>query len=47
MQDTVISEWIRIWQSPVQRVFTTDFEVYGEKAKNAEKAEVDIFIAVS
>jgi hypothetical protein len=27
--------------------FTDDFEVYGEKAKDPENAEVDIFIALS
>jgi len=28
------------------RIFTADFEVYGEKAQNPSDAEVDIFIAV-
>lgn len=46
MQGAIINEWMKIWEAPVQRVFTTDFEVYGEKAKNLENAEVPIFIAV-
>lgn len=46
MQGAVISEWIKIWNAPIQRIFTSDFEVYGEKARNLENGEVDIFIAV-
>ncbi len=30
----------------MDRAFTADFEVYGEKAQNPSDAEVDIFIAV-
>lgn len=42
----VFSEWTNIWNSDLQRSFTADFEVYGEKAKNPENAEIEIFIAV-
>ena len=42
----VINEWIKIWNSDLNRSFTSDFEIYGEKAQNPENAEVDIFIAV-
>ena len=42
----VIKEWIKIWNSDLNRIFTSDFEVYGEKAQNPENAEVDIFIAI-
>ncbi len=42
----VINEWIKIWQMDLGRVFSADFEVYGEKAQNPSDAEVDIFIAV-
>jgi predicted transcriptional regulator YdeE len=30
----------------LDRSYTADFEIYGEKAQNPENAEVDIFIAV-
>jgi len=43
----VYNEWLKIWDAPLSRAFTTDFEVYGEKAQNSEDAEVDIFIAVN
>lgn len=46
MQGIVYDEWTRIWNSDLERTFTADFEVYGEKAQNPENAEVDIFVAV-
>lgn len=46
MQGAVLNEWKKIWNADVQRTFTADFEVYDEKSKNPENAEVDIFIAV-
>lgn len=42
----VINEWIKIWGMDLGRVFTADFEMYGEKAENPAEAEVDILIAV-
>lgn len=42
----VINEWIKIWNMDLGRIFTADFETYGEKALNPSEAEVDIFIAV-
>lgn len=42
----VINEWVRIWNMDLDRIFTADFEMYGEKAQNPSDAEVDIFIAV-
>ena len=42
----VFNEWTKIWNSDLQRTFSADFEIYGEKAQNPENAEVDIFVAV-
>ena len=42
----VFDMWMEIWNSDLDRIFTTDFEVYGEKTQNPENAEVDIFISV-
>lgn len=42
----VYNEWLKIWDSGLNRIFTSDFEVYGEKAQDRENAEVDIFIAI-
>lgn len=46
LQGMVFGEWTKIWNSDLDRTFTADFEVYGEKTQNPEKAEVDIFVAV-
>lgn len=46
LQGMVYNEWTKIWNSNLDRTFTADFEVYGEKAQNPENAEVDIFIAI-
>lgn len=45
-QGIVFEEWVKIWNSPINRSYTADFEVYGPKAQDATNAEVDIFIAV-
>ncbi|SFD54897.1 Predicted transcriptional regulator YdeE, contains AraC-type DNA-binding domain [Chitinophaga sp. CF118] len=46
LQGVVFNEWTKIWNSDIPRVYTADFEVYGEKTQNPEDAEVDIFLAV-
>lgn len=47
MQGVVFAEWLKIWNSDLDRTYTSDFEVYGTKTQNPESAEVDIFIAVN
>lgn len=42
----VFNEWLKIWEMDLNRIFTADFEIYGEKAQNPSDAEVDILIAV-
>jgi predicted DNA-binding transcriptional regulator YafY/predicted transcriptional regulator YdeE len=46
-QGVVYQAWTDIWNSELDRAYTADFEVYGEKALNPEDAEVDIYIAVN
>lgn len=42
----VYNEWVKIWNSELERTYTSDFEVYGPKAQDPANAEIDIFIAV-
>lgn len=42
----VFNKWLEIWNSDLDRSFTADFEVYGEKTQNPENAEVAIYIAL-
>lgn len=45
-QGIVVNEWKRIWEADMDRVFATDYEVYGEKAQNPKDAEVEVFVGV-
>lgn len=42
----VVHEWIKIWNSELDRAYVADFEIYGVKAQNPEQAEVDIYIGL-
>jgi predicted transcriptional regulator YdeE len=42
----VFNEWTEIWNSDIPRAYTSDFEVYGDKAQNPEDATVNIFLAL-
>ncbi len=44
-EGAVYNEWAKIWNISADRVYDTDFEVYGKNAMNPENAEVDIFVA--
>ncbi|MGO1672225.1 MAG: GyrI-like domain-containing protein [Sphingobacterium sp.] len=46
MKDLVINKWFEIWEMDLDRLFTADFEVFGEKAQNPADAEIDILIAI-
>lgn len=41
----VYAAWTEIWNVAADRIYTTDFEVYGAKAADPASAEVDIFVA--
>ena len=42
----VFGTWSEIWKKDLDRVFTADFELYGEKAQNPTKAEVEVLVAI-
>lgn len=46
MKGLIINKWLEIWQMDLGRVFTADFEVFGEKAQNPTDAEIDFLIAI-
>ncbi|MEM7373044.1 MAG: GyrI-like domain-containing protein [Bacteroidota bacterium] len=47
MSGLVLNKWMEIWDMDLDRIFTADFEVFGEKAQNPADAEVDFMIAVT
>lgn len=46
MKGLIVNKWLEIWEMDLERVFTADFEVFGEKAQNPADAEIDFLIAV-
>ena len=47
MPNAVVETWKEIWAKDKQlnRKYTADFEVYGQKSQNGDNSEVEIFIA--
>lgn len=46
MKGLIVNKWKEIWEMDLERAFTSDFEVFEEKAQNPLDAEIDFFIAV-
>ncbi|MBB2950736.1 GyrI-like domain-containing protein [Sphingobacterium sp. JUb56] len=46
MMGLIVNKWQEIWNLDLDRAFTTDFEIFGEKALDPTDAEIDFFIAV-
>ena len=42
----VYKEWLKIWSADINRLYSTDIEIYGAKAQDAMLAEVPILVAV-
>ncbi len=42
----IYNSWSEIWQKDLNRVYSADFEIYGERAQNPADAEVEILVAV-
>jgi predicted transcriptional regulator YdeE len=47
LPDCISYTWKKIWESGIRRAYRTDFEVYGQRSKDWNNAEVDIFISVN
>ena len=46
-KDAVINTWMEIWKTDLNRTYTTDIEVYGEKAMDPTDGEAEILIATA
>lgn len=46
MKGLIVNKWREIWKMDLDRVFTADYEVFGEKAQNPADAEIDFLIAI-
>ena len=47
LPESVSNAWENIWQSDLQRSFQVDFEVYDERCKDGNNAEVDIYVSLT
>jgi predicted transcriptional regulator YdeE len=47
MPNAVVNVWLDIWkrEEELNRKYSYDFEVYGQKSQNGENSEVEIYIA--
>ena len=45
-KDAVINKWMEIWNADLKRSYTTDIEVYDDRAMDPTNGEADILIAV-
>jgi len=48
MPKAIVDVWMDVWNrdKELNRKYSYDFEVYGDKSQNGEDSEVDIYIAV-
>jgi len=47
MNGLIVNHWSRIWDMDLDRAYTADFELFGEKSQNPADAEVDFFVALN
>ena len=47
MTDCLADAWKRIWSSNINRKFGFDFEIYDERSRNWNNAEIDIFLSIN
>lgn len=46
MPDCMTEAWKAIWRSDVERKYNVDYEVYDQRSKDWNQAEVDIYLSI-
>jgi len=46
MQGLIVNHWAKIFEMDLERIYSADFEIFGEKAQNPADAEVDFYVSV-
>lgn len=46
MPECIGTTWGKIWEADIKRAYKADFEIYDERSRDWENAEVDIFISI-
>lgn len=47
MPDCISGFWREVWKSKIPRAYRVDFERYGEKSKNWDLAEIEVFLSIN
>ncbi len=47
MPDCISDGWKKIWKSKTKRKYTFDFEIYDQRSRDWENAEVDIYLSIN
>ena len=47
LPDSIVKTWTSIWQTDISRKYVADFDLYGQKSKNPENAEVDTYVSIN
>ncbi|HEY2347818.1 MAG TPA: GyrI-like domain-containing protein [Puia sp.] len=47
LSESLAKTWEGIWNTEVDRRYSADFDIYGEKARDFENAEVDTYVAIN
>jgi predicted transcriptional regulator YdeE len=46
LSESLAKTWEGIWNTELDRRYSADFDIYGEKARDFENAEVDTYVAI-
>jgi predicted transcriptional regulator YdeE len=47
MPECIAQAWNTIWNADIHRAYHTDFEIYGDKSADWNKAEIEIFVSIN
>ena len=47
LEGAVVSAWMEVWKSDLDRKYSADYECYDARAANPEDGEIDIFVALN
>jgi len=42
----IVDHWSKIWKMDLNRAYTADFEVFGEKSQDPSNAEVEFYVGI-
>jgi predicted transcriptional regulator YdeE len=46
MKGLIVNHWSKIFEMDLERIYSADFEIFGEKAQNPSDAEVDFYVSI-